>query len=521
MRTAGIAVFITIVIFTQPSFADEQWTGGVSDFISEYGHLEKSLSDSPSFNYSVREYLINGPAGNRVNIGYAGDGYTVRDTGSFPGQAINNINYRRGRSSVANNKMVMRPFPRYDKFFNWYIVNVVSRQSGLSVAPSPRDPKDVVVDNALGGTRDYDRLGWVDNTLALALFKQAAQEIDVDSIHWKYVILNNNAYHNSGSYCGIAVFSYPYWGDIAVHESGHAFHYLTDEYYVSGTDDSEYVEINSTHNRDGSKWGKWIGYRDIDSRTRSGGGNPTGDTVGYYLGSRYVSSGQYRPTSNSKMNMTSQNSPVSFNAVCREKIIRDIYRTVRPVDTLFDTVGQKTNPDSLWVRVIDPAVLRVDWYVGTTLKKPNGGCSILKNEIATMPGTYTVRAHVYDEILRHMNSNNRTPDTLDLVRMDTTGMFQDVEWKVQLVGTHVSFCDIQRDVFRADLHNGTIVYGLGNPTEVSIDIHTIDGSLVKNLRVPGAAGKNTAAIPAVCAGIYIVSLRSAQSFATIKMNIAR
>jgi len=516
------SIAISVILIIAAYAGEEQGTGGVRDYFPQGTSLKKSAAVTATFNYSARARLINGPARNRVNIGYAGDGYAVADTVRFPAQADSNIAYRRGLSSITNNKMVMRPCPRYDKFFNWYIVNVLSQQSGVSVAPAYGQPKTTVVNNALGGTHDLDRLGWCDDNLALDLFSQAQQQLGT-TIHWHVVVLNINGYYNSGG--PVVVFAYPNWGDIACHEEGHGFHVLTDEYFGSGTDNTEYTEINSTHNRDGTKWGQWIGYRDVDTRTRSGGGTPTGDTVGYYLGSRYVSSGQYRPTSNSKMNMTSQGNPVSYNAPSREKIIHDIYALVRPVDTLFDTVGQKTDPDSLWVRVIDPAVLKVDWYVGTTLKKANGGTSIKKSEIATVPGTYTVRAHVYDEVLRHANSNNASPDTLDLVRKDTTRMYQDVQWNVRIVTVAVSFNEIQKEVFRADVYKNVIVYGLEHPGAVAIDVYRIDGSLFKKMRVYGNAGRNTvtfSAMPAgIPAGMYVVLLKCADGAQVMKMNLTK
>lgn len=524
MHKTVIAVIASGAVFIVSVCAEEEVsTAGVRDFIQGTAAVKKSAA--ATFNYSARAKLVNGPARNRVNIAYAGDGYALADTARFPAQADSSFSYRRGLSSIANNKMAMRPLPRYDKFFNWYYVNVVSAQSGVSTTTAWGQPKVTTVNNALGGTTDAaggGRLGWVDDNLALDLFNQASkQRLGIDTFHWKIVILNNNGYHNSGSTRGIAVFSYPHWGDIGVHEQGHSHHYLTDEYFGSGTDNTEYGEINSTHSRDGTKWGRWIGYKDVDVRTRSGGGNPTGDSVGYYPGSRYVSSGQYRPTSNSKMNMTQQRNPVSYNAICREKIIRDIYLNVRPVDTLLDTVGTKTNPDSLWVKVIDPAVLHVDWYVGTGLKKANGGTMLRKSEISTVPGTYTVRAHVYDEILRHMNGNNATPDTLDLVRMDTARMFQDVQWSVRLTAVSVSFDELQKDIFRADVNKNSIAYGLQNPGTMAIDLYGIDGSLMRKMRTHGSAGRNTVTFASLPAGMYLVSLRCAEGAQVMKMNLTR
>jgi hypothetical protein len=386
----------------------------------------------------------------------------------------------------------MRPFPRYDKFFNWYYINLVSPQSGISVEGG------TTVNNALGGTRDNDRLGYVNHSKASALFTEVQQNLGV-TIHWRQVILNINGYYNSGG--AFSCFAFPNWGDIACHEAGHSFHQFADEYGGSGTDTREYTEINSTADPKAPKWSHWIGYKDIDSKL---------DTMGVYQGSRYVSAGQYRPSKNSKMNMTSQSSPTSFNAICREKIIHDIYNLVKPIDTMLANTGTVNDPDSVWVRVIDPAVLKVDWYVNGTLKKANGGTALRKNEITSAPGTFTVKAHVYDECIRHANSNNLAPDTLDLVRKDTTKMFQDVQWTVQVVNAPISWNFVDKPALSLAVRDNSLVFNLARPQVVRFCVMSVDGRLVRQTTLRGGAGKNTArifdhsAMPG--AGMYVLTI---------------
>jgi len=515
MHKAITAVAFGAVLSVTVCAAEEVWTGGVPDYfpegtavLYERAGLKKSAATTATFNYRVKLKLINGPYKNRVNIGCTGDGFAAADTNQFYRWADSNLKFRRGISSIANNMRAMRPHPRYDKFFNWIQVNLISPATGI---PGP-----------IQGQHDNDRLGWVNDALTYDLFHQAAASIGCDSIDWRIAILNLAGYYNSGG--PVAVFSYENWDDIGCHEMGHGFHQLADEYFsCTGSDTREYGEINSTATVNSTKWLHWAGYVDVDPRV---GQNPPwgclgGSTpLGYYVGSRYVGSGQYRPTNNSKMNGTGH-TPTSYNAICREKIIHDIYLNVKPIDTMFDTAGQKTDPDSLWVRVIDPAVLKVDWYVGTTLKKANGGTSIRRSEIATVPGTYTVRAHVYDEIIRHMNSSNTSPDTLDLVRQDTSRLVQNVQWNVRITTVAVSFGEMQKDAFRADVHGNAIVYGLRNAGAVTIDLYKIDGSLVKRVRLDGVAGQNTAAIGSVPSGMYLVSLKCADGAQVMKMNLTR
>ncbi|MBN1127479.1 MAG: hypothetical protein JXA71_00730 [Chitinispirillaceae bacterium] len=470
---------------------------GNSDFLTDQ-EAEALSAPSPvtTFNYTTKARLINGQVKNRVNLVIVGDGYAVADTNNFYAIADSNMKYRRGTSSIANNAMVIRPFPRYDKFFNWYQINLISPTSGC---PGP-----------LGG-RGSGRLGTVNGTTTNQLFSQAQTPLGI-TFHWKTAILNMAGYYNSGG--SIAVFSRENWGDIAVHEQGHTFHRFADEYYSSdgSSNTTEGSEMNSTATIGSAKWSAWVGYRDIDARTRSGGGQPTGDTVGYYPGSRYVQYGQYRPTSNSKMNMTSQRNPVSYNAPCRQKCITDIYALVRPIDTSLPTAGTVSNPDSVWVKVIDPAVLKVDWYVDNVLKKPNGGTSIRKNEITSVPGTFTVKAHVYDEIIRHARGDNKTPDTLDMFRGDTARLVQDLQWTVNITNVALFQTTLEKPVFSLSVDNNTVVYSLKRPGEVTFDLIGVNGAVLNRSAVRGHEGRNSIRLwngNNVSAGMYFLKMTTA------------
>jgi hypothetical protein len=489
-------------------------TGFVRDYFPQGKNPGKMAATSSSqYNFNAYARLINGPAKNRVNIGITCDGYAVGDTVNFPAQAQNNINYRRGLSTIAGNARAMRPYLRYDKFMNWYLINLVSPQSGVSTQGG------TTINNALGAMHDNDRLGWVDDSKAGALFSQAQQRLGV-TIHWHEVIININGYYNSGG--PYVVFAYVNWGDIACHEAGHGFHNFDDEYFVcdGSTDNTDHGEMNSTSIVGSSKWSVWVGYKDIAPEVAANppwGCDNGGDTIGYFQGSDYVQYGQYRPSNNSKMNSTSQGSPTSFSAPCREKIIHDIYSIVKPIDTLLldtGTTKQVTDPDSVWVKVIDPNVLHVDWYVNGTLKKANGGTSLLKSDIAAATGTYTVKAHVYDECIRHAYSPNKTPDSLDLVRKDTSKMFQDVQWRVQLTSVLAAgFSPRQTQPFAIEIDNEDVVYTLQHPASVSVSLYTTGGALVRTVRAVGTAGRNVFRLAAgnnggvrLAQGLYFVKL---------------
>lgn len=414
--------------------------------------LSVAISNSApvSFTFTVNNYEVN-RAKNRVNIGWAGDGFRAADTAKYLAYVDSTIKWFKGTSNIANNMTTMRPYGRYDKFFNKYVVNLISVDSGIGATPSwgyyytwiwngsawVWQGDTLVKNTPLKGTHDggTGRLGWVNDSLTDSLFDDV-KVIVGDSIHFKYVVLNNMGYYNSGG--RYPTWALPQWGDISTHESGHSFYGLGDEYYAcdASTDVVNHGEPNistaAVH-----KWDNWVGYKDIDARLATRGaacGATNADTVGYFEAARYVQYGQYRPTSNSKMGWTGQLIPTSYNCVTRELIVQKIWSIVKPLDTFRIDTGTTpiTNPDTLWVSPIDTHVVHVDWYVDGVLRKLRGGPKLPKDSISFTIGTHTVIAHSYDEAIRHRFSTNSSPDTLDIVRGDTSRMYQDVRWTVTL-----------------------------------------------------------------------------------------
>lgn len=463
-----------------------------------------------AFTYTSKVIHQNGPASNRVNLVYAADGYTAADLVAFPAQVDKAINYLKTAS------MVTRPLPRYFKFLNVYRIDLESKESGLSIAPAFGQPKTTVVNNALGGTHDLDRLGWVDNTLAVKLYTEVQNKLGV-KFNWRYVILNDDGYYNSGS--EIVCFSFNNCKEIALHEGGHGFFGLADEYYTKGTTytGSEPSEINATIDPSGKKWLHWKGYVDQDKNC---------GTMGVYEGARFFSNGLFRPSSNSKMGWTKDIAPVSYNAFCREKIILDIYSIVRPVDSFLDTLKQQVDPDSIWVKVIDPSVILVDWYVNDILIKKNGGSSLKKSEISSVPGTFKVRAHAYDEVVLHANSSNTNPDPLDLVRKDLYKLQQDVRWNVKIL----SPTDVEQNSiatfnvnFFQGYNDGTFTMTSENlPNEkCMLEVMNITGQIIykEELQLNDTSYSKQFQLNGISQGIYLIKLSGKDVLINKKMML--
>jgi hypothetical protein len=338
----------------------------------------------------------NGPASNRVNIVFLGDGYTAGEINTTYTQHINSILahfFDQGED----------PFPRYRNFFNVYRVDVVSPESG---ADAP--PLGIYRNTALDASYYYgggpERLLYVNEIAAWNTLDEALSGSGI-SPHMRLITVNDTRYGGGGG--GFAVFAggNTYGGELALHEQGHSFSNLADEYFDSsyGTySGPEPSEVNVTKSPTGEKWSQWLGY--VDSL----------GTVGAYEGAKYYPYGLYRATPTSKMTALNQ----KFNAVSREKIIQDIYNLVDPLDSFLWASGTLVDPGPLWVDIVDPNVISIEWYVNDALVPGASGAAFRLTDYGYGPGLYDVVARAFD--------------ATDWVRVGKETLEQSVDWTVEL-----------------------------------------------------------------------------------------
>jgi hypothetical protein len=356
--------------------------------------------------------VANGSPANRVDIVFLGDGYTQANlnAGLYNAHIQNYLGHMFAAPSY-----LADPFPRYQKFFNVHRINVVSQQSG---ADDPL-PNGIFLNTALNASYDIagiDRLLGINDALAepvVASF-QAGTGIEPDI---RIVTVNSTQYGGSGGRYSVFAGGNNDAREIALHELSHSFSATADEYvsfhepYAGPEPDA----VNATINPTGAKWSLWHDFRD-----------PRGASldIGAFQGGNYYASGVYRPSFDSKMN----NLGVPFNAVVREQTILDIYAKVDPLDAWLSD-DATVDAGQLWVDVVDPNVIAVDWFVNNQKVATNYGESFDLADFVTSAGTYVVQANAYDRILNHVGDGT----LLDLVRIGLDALQQSVAWTVDFV----------------------------------------------------------------------------------------
>jgi hypothetical protein len=267
----------------------------------------------------VTEIANNGPASNRVNVVILGDGYKADQMPDYANDA----------EILAHTIFGDAPFGAYERYFNVYRVDVVSNDSGADhPEKTPAETRDTAL-NATYNCRGIERLLCVDQGLVNAVLSRSKFPFtfpDPDVI--VLVIVNDVKYGGSGGAFAVTSTD-PASADIALHELGHSFGDLADEYEDPGPepcnnkDEPRRVNVTMKSTLGDIKWNRWIEPGRTLPSTDNDHGRP-----GAYEGAQYCSTGLFRPTFDSKMRVVSN----PWEQINSEQLVKQIYAIVDLID---------------------------------------------------------------------------------------------------------------------------------------------------------------------------------------------
>lgn len=336
---------------------------------------------------SVTTIIDNGDSDNRVDIVIIGDGYTAGELDK----------YEQDVAKVMGDYFSVEPYNSYQNFFNVHRVNLVSNESGID-----HPEKGVERDTVLNGTYNcasIQRLICVDTAKAFNIVKSELDESAHDIV---LVIVNDNEYGGSGG--ALAVIStHASSVDLALHEIGHSFGHLADEY--EGNDElcslAEPSELNvsTVLNSSTVKWNHWI---DVDTDLPTD--ESFGSQPGLYEGAKYCSKGMYRPTNNSMMRSLGR----TFDRVNEEILVKRIYDFVEPLDSVSPAQQVVEVIGSQIFSVILPEMqentIDTDWYLND--KKVATTASFNLSAASLSSGNNTLRLEVVDNTSKVRKDDN-------------------------------------------------------------------------------------------------------------------
>lgn len=238
----------------------------------------------------------SGDSREKIDIAIVAEGYTAGEMKTF---------YKDAKAAVES-IWTHEPFSSMKDRFNIVAVGCPSAQSGVSI---PRDGD--WRDTALGSHFDTFYTDRYLTTLNLFTLHDILAGIPYEHI---IILVNSSTYGGGGIYNSyvLSTAHNRFTSQVVVHEFGHSFGGLADEYYYDDqyeqfyNSDTEPWEPNITTLVDGgAKWKDMVG--------KVGG-------VGYFEGAGYMSKGAWRPTEDCRMKT---NSFPTFCPVC-ERAVRNV-----------------------------------------------------------------------------------------------------------------------------------------------------------------------------------------------------
>lgn len=262
----------------------------------------------------------SGPSSNRMDLVILGDGYTAEEQGLFAEHA----------DRVAEALLAEPPYDTLAPFINIHRVDTPSAESGASFDGPTAGPRDTAFGSIFAVELINRLTGGNYNSVAVFQSKQweVAQAASVVPWDTAIVLINTPKFGGMAVHVASATTGFDGFERTAIHEMGHSFGLLGDEYaYDACIQDPRLgLPVNITRDPQDPPWAHWID-DDVPLPTPS-----TSSWQGHVgaFSPAYNCGDLYRP----RQNCTMRDSTRGFCPVCTEQIVRRVFRFADPVDGL-------------------------------------------------------------------------------------------------------------------------------------------------------------------------------------------
>ncbi len=316
----------------------------------------------------------------RINLVILSDGYQQHELSRFTEDA----------KKFSDAFFAESPYKEYQNYFNVFAIKVPSNESGANhpgTATDVTEPDHPVkeVDNYFGSTFDYYNI----HRLLVPINSSAISNVLATNFpsYDLVLILTNSPYYggSGGAYATASLHSSS--TEIAIHEIGHAFARLNDEYYAGDGYAREAYNMTQETSPSAVKWKNWYSTNEIGIYQHCCGGN---------------SATWYRPHQNCKMRYLGQ----PFCAVCIEATIETVHSLVSPVKAhtpTSNTIATDFSPLKLELGIINPLpnTLKINWLLnGDAFESNTEFVSISANSIKKGLNTLTATIQDTTQLLR-------------------------------------------------------------------------------------------------------------------------
>jgi hypothetical protein len=347
--------------------------------------------------------VSNGSYNNYINLVILGDGYTDGELSKFVTDATN----------FTNAFFNQIPYSYYQKYFNVIAVKVPSNESGASHPGTATDVTEpvipvITVDNYFGSTFDYYGI----HRLLVATKSAAISNVlaaNFPNYDQALILVNSPYYGGSGGYYTVASL-HTSSNQIAIHELGHSFAGLKDEYWAGDTYAGEGINMTKETNPSLVRWKNWYGINLIGIYPHCCGG---------------TSSLWYKPHEYCLMQYLGD----PFCSVCTQATIEKIHSLTPAVES-YEPLNNNVNaiifPVEFKLNLIAPSpnTLKIIWTLNGSFFKKNVD-NIPVSESSLVFGSNTLNVTVEDttELLKVDNHTSIHLSSVNwLINKDVTGI---------------------------------------------------------------------------------------------------
>jgi IgA Peptidase M64/Secretion system C-terminal sorting domain len=445
--------------------------------------------------FDVDTLLYNGSIDKRINIVILGDGYTEAQMPSFINDGKTAVDYMFKTS----------PFQEYKEYFNVFIIKVPSIETGVTHPATATDvtepafPK-ATVNSYFGSTFDYGNIHrLVEPTKIAAIISVLANNFPIyDQV---LMVVNTPQYGGSGGkYATYTVNASAL--EIAMHEIGHSFSGLADEYYVGDIYAREAYNMTKETSSSLLRWKNWLGISNVGIFPHTGTGN---------------AALWYKPHQNCKM----QSLGNPYCAVCKERIVERIHGLINPINSYFPANASPimTNGNTLTFTTDLlkplPNTLKTTWLLNNTV-------------LATKVDAFNIGSNSL--IVGSNKLNFRVVDTTTLSKDEVhkTAHIYNVLWTIDKTASTSTY-QLDNEVKVSISPNPTsdvvaIDFSLLKSTVVNISIYNQQGKIVKTvLNRKKNEGRHNEIIDVshLANDLYFIQIRVDNQVITDKIQIIR
>ncbi|MBO7067253.1 MAG: hypothetical protein J6W52_01025 [Bacteroidaceae bacterium] len=458
----------TLVLFVQGIEINAQCMVNTFDNVRQIKKISASdFRKQEGQDFPIDTIQYTGPEA--INFVLLGDGYTETEQTKFVTAAKN----------VYNALFRKIPMNRYKKWFNLYAIEVISNESGISHPGVLKDGKYVCPEGSSLPIKNVDtyfgihfdaynihRLPCPDNSTKIYnLLKALMPDYQMVGI-----LCNTSEYGGAGG-SFLTCTTHSSASEIFIHEFGHTFASLADEYYAGDGYLGEYINQTANNNSNTIKWKHWYGQSGVSA---------------FPIGGSTKGNGYYKPV-NGTCEMEYLNK--EFCPVCREAIVEEMHNRVKVIAEYQPTARSLTmDGDDLTFTITryykgTSNKINFEWSINNVVQEDETSNQlILKSDVfeTVTPQTVKVKAN---EVCPYVK------DTKHATKHVST-----VTWRVQL-GT-VGVEAFTHDDFSVEAVNGGLRLKSEKPHAVTV--YSLHGQKVAHVNV---CGEEMIQLPA---GIYIV-----------------